>query len=451
MAELLRVPEVAAGATEVVLSEWLVQDGASVSAGDPVAVVETEKAVVEIEAPGDAVLLRTLVTSGTEVAVGSPMALLGSDAEKGSDLDALLAELGVGPEDGGRPAAPRREVPEPEAESPAPGQDPPPQQLDDAAPRNGSASSESSESSEGTTRRIFVTPVARRMLEEGGIRVEDVVGSGPHGRIVRRDVEAALAAQQAPAEPAEPPAQPAEEPAPAAPAPARPAVGAGWTDVPHSRMRRAVAQRLTRSKQEVPHFYLTRSARIDALLDLRRQVNERSSVRISVNDFLLRAVAVAHQAVPDANVIWTEDGMRRFDAVDISVAVASERGLVTPVLRSVESRSLSSVSAQVKAFVADADAGKLQQKDLEGGSISVTNLGMYGVEEFAAIINPPQSAILAVGAGRQVPAVVDGEVAVVTEMRLVLSVDHRAIDGALAARWMTALVEAVESPLSLLV
>jgi pyruvate dehydrogenase E2 component (dihydrolipoamide acetyltransferase) len=216
-------------------------------------------------------------------------------------------------------------------------------------------------------------------------------------------------------------------------------------------MRRAVAQRLTRSKQEVPHFYLTRSARIDALLDLRRQVNERSAVRISVNDFVLRAVAVAHQAVPDANVIWTEDGMRRFDAVDISVAVASERGLVTPVLRSVESRSLSSVSAQVKAFVSDADAGRLQQKDLEGGSISVTNLGMYGVEEFAAIINPPQSAILAVGAGRPVPAVVDGEVTVVTEMRLVLSVDHRAIDGALAARWMTALVEAVEQPLSLLV
>jgi pyruvate dehydrogenase E2 component (dihydrolipoamide acetyltransferase) len=187
------------------------------------------------------------------------------------------------------------------------------------------------------------------------------------------------------------------------------------------------------------------------LVALRHQLNEHATVKLSVNDFVLRAVAVAHTHVPDANVIWTDDAVRRFDSVDISVAIASDRGLVTPVLRSVETRSLSSISSTVKTFVADANAGRLQQRDLEGGSISVTNLGMYGVPEFSAIINPPQSAILAVGAGTPAARVVDGEVTVATEMSLVLSVDHRAIDGALAAQWMQALVRALENPLSLVV
>uniref|UniRef100_UPI0015EFE022 2-oxo acid dehydrogenase subunit E2 n=1 Tax=Pseudonocardia pini TaxID=2758030 RepID=UPI0015EFE022 len=220
---------------------------------------------------------------------------------------------------------------------------------------------------------------------------------------------------------------------------------------PHSRLRKAIASRLTRSKQEIPHFYLKRSAAVDELLALRAQLNTHSPVRISVNDLLIRAVAVAHRAVPAANVVWTDDALRRFDGVDVSVAVAGERGLVTPVVRGLENRSLSSISSEVRRLVEAANAGRLQQRELEGGSITVSNLGMYGVEQFSAIINPPQSAILAVGAGTPSVRVVDGEVTVVTTIDLVLSVDHRAIDGALAAEWLAAFVEAVEQPLRLVV
>jgi pyruvate dehydrogenase E2 component (dihydrolipoamide acetyltransferase) len=444
MAELLRVPEVAAGATEVVLSEWLVKAGDTLTAGAAIAVVETEKAVVEIEAPAGAVLLRLLADSGTEVEVGAPLALLGTTAELDGDLDEMLAHLGF-VDSSSKPAPPRRDVPDSEAESPSPGQGAPPQDLDkisEESPGN-------PERPAGST-RLFVSPIARKLLREAGVSPEGLTGSGPHGRIVRKDVEAALrdpgrrktvdetAAPEPPVE-----AAPREKTATGAPQ--------DFVEVPHTRLRRAVAARLTESKQVIPHFYLKGEAVIDELSTLRQQLNEHSPVKLSVNDFVLRAVAVAHTRVPDANVVWTEDAMRRFEHVDVSVAIASERGLVTPVLRAVEGRSLSSISAGVKGFVAAANEGRLQQRDLEGGTISVTNLGMYGVTEFSAIINPPQSAILAVGAGRQVPRVVDGEVAVATVMDLVLSVDHRAIDGALAAQWMQALVAALENPLSLVV
>ncbi|NUP67890.1 MAG: 2-oxo acid dehydrogenase subunit E2 [Nonomuraea sp.] len=227
--------------------------------------------------------------------------------------------------------------------------------------------------------------------------------------------------------------------------------GSTYEIVPHSRGRRAIATRLTASMREIPHFYLRRTAVVDELLALRVTLNEHAPARLSVNDFLLRAVAVAHTQVPEMNVVWTEEGMRRFDSVDIGVAISSELGLVSPVLRAVEQQSLSAISAAVLGFVRQADEGRLRQHDLEGGSISVTNLGMHGVEEFAAIINPPQSAILAVGAARPAVRIVDGVPAPVTVVNLVLSVDHRAIDGTPAARWMEALVGALERPLRLLV
>ncbi len=294
--------------------------------------------------------------------------------------------------------------------------------------------------------RLFVSPLARKMLARAGIDPHQVTGSGPRGRIRRRDVEAAIAERDR---------QPSTE-SPVIPVPkaaSRPSTSSatGWTEIPHSRLRRSVAARLTRSKQDIPHFYVKRTAVIDDLLALRAQLNTHSPAKLSVNDFVVRAVAVAHQTVPEANVIWNDDAMRQFDSVDISIAIASERGLVTPVLRGVEKSSLSAISVGIKGFAEQANAGRLQQKDLEGGSISVTNLGMYGVEEFSAIINPPQSAILAVGAGEQVVRVVEGEIATVTAMTLVLSVDHRAIDGALAAQWMTALVAALETPMRLVV
>lgn len=419
MAELLLVPEVAAGATEVVISQWLVEPGQEFKAGDPLAVIETEKAVVEVEAEVGATLLKALVAGGTQIDVGSPMALLGTHEEVGSDLEALLVELGAA-----APAA------EPTAVAAAP-----------PAPADGGGEGRS-ESPAARPERQFISPIARKRLRETGLSADGITGTGPRRRILRRDVEAAIAAAASDKTRPVVPVPPAETPT---------AQVGEWTEVPHSRLRRAVASRLTRSKQEVPHFYLRRSAAVDELLALRGKLNQHSPRKISFNDFVIRAVAVAHADVPDVNVIWTDDAMRRFDTVDVSVAIASQRGLVTPVLRGVESRSLSAISASVKAFVDDADTGRLQQKDLEGGSITVTNLGMFGVEEFSAIINPPQSAILAVGAATPTARVVDGEVTAVTTVNLVLSVDHRAIDGALAARWMASLIAALEQPLRLVV
>jgi pyruvate dehydrogenase E2 component (dihydrolipoamide acetyltransferase) len=380
MASLLRVPEVAAGATEVVLAEWLVGERVPVTAGQPIVLIETEKASVEVEAEADAVLLRALVPGGATVAVGAPMAVLGARDEQDTDVDRLLADLGVGASKPGR---------------------------------------------------VFISPIARKLLKESGLSVDHVRGTGPNGRIVRRDVESAVArAKETPA--------PQPEPEPD-----------GHRDVPASRVRRAVATRLTNSKATIPHFYVKRTARIDALLALRIQLNEVAPVKISVNDLIVRAVGVAHQAVPECNVVWTGDAVRQFESVDVAVAVASARGLVTPVVRDVQASTPSAVAARVQELVARAGDGTLRQQDLEGGSITVSNLGMYGVEEFAAIINPPHSAILAVGAALPTPVVVAGAVEVATQVTLVLSVDHRAIDGALAARWLAALVTALEQPLRL--
>jgi pyruvate dehydrogenase E2 component (dihydrolipoamide acetyltransferase) len=442
MATLLRVPEVAAGATEVVLSEWLVEENASFSTGDPIVVLETEKAVVEVEAESDATILRALVTGGTTVEVGSPMALIGDASEVGSDLDQALAGLGfqAAPE---RPTAARRDVPEPSAPMAATHAAPEPETAPE--PEVDPRPAHSGGHSGG---RVFASPIARRVLREAGLDVSEVQGTGPNGRIVRRDAEQAIATRSAGSAEVETPGEAESQPPIAAKVPAP---AGDSCEVPHTRLRRAVASRLTESKQSIPHFYLKRAARIDALLDLRAQLNEVSGQRISVNDLVIRAVAAAHVEVPEANVIWTDESMRVFDTVDISVAIASDRGLVTPVLRGVENSSPAAIAKKVKTFVQQANDGKLQQRDLEGGSISVTNLGMFGVDEFAAIINPPQSAILAVGAGQPQPVVVDGALAVATVMTLVLSVDHRAIDGALAARWMAALVDIIERPLRILV
>jgi len=455
MASLLRVPEVAAGATEAVLSEWLVEENAPFVAGEPIVMIETEKAVVEVEAEIDAVVLRKLVAGGSTVEVGSPMALVGAADEANADLDQILADLGIGKvEEKAAPA--RRDVPERAPATAGAGAAREPMGATHAAPEPETApepdvARPSADGDTGPGRR-FITPIARRLLRDAGLKPEDVRPSGPNGRIVRKDVERAIETSrqqgQAAAVSELQPLTPAE------PAPARPAAdrtsAAGYEDIPHSRLRRAVAGRLLASKQSIPHFYVKRTVRIDALLQLRSQLNEVSAQKISVNDLVIRAVAAAHVRVPEANVIWTEDHLRRFESVDIAVAIASDRGLVTPVLRSVEKATPSAIASQVRAYVQQADDGKLQQRDLEGGSISVTNLGMYGVEEFAAIINPPQSAILAVGAGHPEPVVVNGAVEVGTVMSLVLSVDHRAIDGALAAQWLGALVTIIEQPLHLL-
>jgi pyruvate dehydrogenase E2 component (dihydrolipoamide acetyltransferase) len=313
----------------------------------------------------------------------------------------------------------------------------------------------------------------RKLAGERGVELAGLAGTGPNGRIVRRDLERFLAAG---ADVAARPA-PASEPEPApAPAPGGVAVGGeaehapvlddaggaratadaaaapgGATLIPHTPMRRAIARRLSESKGGVPHFYLVANCVVDELLALRGRVNATSPAKVSVNDFVLAAVAAAFGDVPEANVTWTDEGLLAYRSVDISIAVATEGGLVTPVLRGVEGMRLSAIARESAALAARARERKLRQHELEGGTFAVSNLGMYGTAEFSAIINPPQSGILAVGAARAQPVVVDGSLAVATVMRCTLSVDHRAIDGALAARWLAAFTARLENPLSTLI
>ncbi|MFJ6088207.1 2-oxo acid dehydrogenase subunit E2 [Streptomyces sp. NPDC092369] len=425
------MPEVAAGSTAAVLSGWPVPEGASFHAGDALMIVETDKAEVDVPATADGTLIKALVPTGTEVEVGSPIAVIGAPGEEVGDLNDLLAGLGIAGPTEAKPAV-RREVPEaePTTESTA--------SSDTALPANG---------------RIFSSPLARRLAREAGIDIGTIQGTGPGGRVVRDDVNAAITNRPPQ------PAPTADDPTPAAPSlppsvsrSTPPSVGAAFEVVPHSRIRRAIAGRLAESKQTAPHFYVKGQIRVGELLALRQQVNADGDVKISVNDLLIKAIAKAHAQVPEMNVIWTSDAVHRFHTVDVSVAIATEGGLVTPVLRAVESLSLSAISAQVRAFSEQARHGALRQSDLEGGSITISNLGMYGVEEFSAIINPPQAAILAVGTTTRTPVVAeDGNLEAADVMTLTLSADHRPVDGALAARWFAALRESVEKPVRLLV
>jgi pyruvate dehydrogenase E2 component (dihydrolipoamide acetyltransferase) len=423
MATILRMPEVLANATEAVLSVWTVEEGAAFSTGDTLAEVETEKALVDLPAEQDGILGRILAKPGDSTAVGAPIAVLILKGETQADIDALLGNLPAAPTSS--PAAPEPETaPEvavapavsPVAQALAPAPEPVP------AP--------------GT--RQFVSPIARVRAREGGVDLADIRGTGPGGRIVRVDVERAIAAK----------ASGAAKPVTAAPA----SVGsaAGYTEIPHTGMRRAIARRLTESKSTVPHFYLTTDCKVDALLAVRAQANAVPGVKLSVNDFVVKAVAGAFADVPEANVTWTETHLRRWDAVDIAVAVATDGGLLTPVVRGVDSKSITEVSASIAELVGRAREGRLRQEELEGGSFSVTNLGMFGTTEFSAILNPPQSGILAIGAAQLQPVVVDGQVVVATVMRCTLSVDHRAVDGALAARWLAAFTARIENPVSIL-
>jgi len=453
MATLLRMPEVAANGTEAGLQEWAVAEGAEFAAGDVLATVETDKAVVEVEAEEAGVVLRTLVPAGAMVEVGAAIAVLTAVGESVEDIDAVLTALGV---DGGGPAGSDRAA-TPMSERRDVGEEP-------AAPAADGPDHVQLPAAHGG--RTFASPLARRLAAEAGIPIQQITGTGPGGRVRRRDVEAAQAAHGAggasepsPAAPPEvltdaptAPGAPTAPDAPTAPADrAAPAGTGGWTDTPHTRMRRAIASRLLESKQTTPHFYLRASVRVDDLMALRVQLNEaRPETRISVNDLVIKAAARSHGLVPEMNVIWTADAMRAFDTVDIAMAVATPGGLLTPVVRDVSSLSIGAVATSTRRLVDRARAGGLAQAELEGGSMSVTNLGMYGTEEFAAIINPPQSAILAVGAARPEPVVVGGSLAVATVLHVTLSVDHRAVDGAVAAGWLAAFVATVEQPFGLL-
>ncbi|SDH79801.1 dihydrolipoamide acetyltransferase family protein [Agrococcus jejuensis] len=439
MARFLKMPGVSADSDAAVLEGWLVEAGASVTAGAAIASVETEKAVVDIEVDDDAVIHALLVESGDTVPVGDPIAVLLAPGEAASEGESLIAQLG------GAPAAAPAAEPAPsiaqeeakeavEAAEPvaAPAQPAPTTPEPVAAPAAPTG---------GSGERRFASPLARRMAKEAGLDLAAIQGTGPGGRIVRADVESAASAPEAPA---------AAAPA-AAPASAPVVSPAGGTATPHTKLRRIIASRLQQSKREAPHFYLRRDLRVDALLALRAQVNEGSAVRVSVNDLFVKAAARALVDVPEMNVIWTDDAVVSYATADISIAVASDRGLVTPTIRGIESLSLTSLSAQIKDAVGRANEGRLQQAELEGGTMSITNLGMFGVDEFSAIINPPQASILAIGAATRRAVVNDeGELEAGSVVTVTLSVDHRPVDGVVAARWLDRLAQLVASPMQIL-
>jgi pyruvate dehydrogenase E2 component (dihydrolipoamide acetyltransferase) len=426
MASVLRMPGVSADVTEAALVDWTVQPGAQVKRGDVVASVETDKAVVELEAEEDAVLLKTFASAGDTVPVGGPIAVFVKPGEEAKGEDSILAELGLGPQGSGPVSQADKERSQ---DSLVPGATPEIDRTTDQIVTGGEAG-----------RRLFASPLARRMAAQAGLRIEEVEGSGPGGRIRRRDIEEALG-RRSHTVPAD-----GESTAPAAVA------SDPYTDIPHTRFRRAAASALTASKQQVPHFYLKATCRVDRLLELRATANATGDLKITINDFIVRAAGLAMVDVPDMNVIWTPDAVRRFESVDIAVAVASKRGLITPVVRSVQNRTLSDISATIKDLAARADVGRLKQKELEGGSLTISNLGMFGIEEFAAIINPPQAGIVAVGAATSLPVETgDGGIGFAKFIKVVLSVDHRPVDGAIAARWLGRFKELVESPFRLLV
>ncbi|AKS32788.1 2-oxo acid dehydrogenase subunit E2 [Mycolicibacterium goodii] len=428
MPALLRMPGVAANVTDAILSEWQVAENTEFAAADAIATVETDKANVDIEAESAGVILKYLVAPGTTVEVGAPIALTGSPGETVSDIDEALRVLGV--------MAEENFVNDETSDLPASAA-----QAPEEAPGGSSYAGANGQ-------RLFVTPLVRRLAAEAGLELSGIVGTGPNGRIVKRDVAALLAG--ASAAPASPPVAPPAEPSVPAPSVA-PAAHTGYTDIPHSRMRKSIAGRLAASKQTAPHFYVRGSARVDALLALRKQLNEAGDVKISVNDLIIKAAARAHTLVPAMNVVWLDDAVRQFDSIDIAVAVASDRGLVTPVVRNVGGRGIAAIAADTRDLAQRAREGKLRQDELEGGTLSISNLGMFGTEEFSAIINPPHAAILAVGAARQEPVVVDGELAVASVLKVTLSVDHRPVDGAVAAEWMKAFLDVLQTPLQILI
>lgn len=447
MAEIIRMPEVLAGAVEAAIQTWLVGEGTEVAVDQPLAEIETDKAIVELTAEAAGKIGRLLVAEGDSVSVGEPIVVLLADGEGDDAIGPALAAAGAGND----PASATSESAAAESEAPiesAPTTAEP--EVTQAEVMESAVSDDAAAHHVTDPRRLFASPLVRRLAAQAGVALGDVQGTGPQGRIVRRDFERHLVERES----ARPEAQIAKDSTPTVttPEPVAASAGAGFEDVPLDRMRKAIARRLTESKSTVPHFYLVADCRVDALLDLRRTVNESSSRKISVNDFVLKAVAAALSDVPAANAIWNGDSIRRFSSVDIAVAVATEGGLTTPVLRGVERLSLTQISATVADMAGRAREGRLKQHELEGGSFSVSNLGMYGTGQFSAILNPPQSGILAVGAARTLPVVGSGgELTVGQVMTVTLSADHRVLDGAVAAEWLAAFQRRIENPLSILI
>jgi len=424
------MPALSPTMTEGNLAKWLKKEGDEVHSGDVLAEIETDKATMEVEAVDDGKIGKILVPEGAEgIKVNAPIALLLGEDEDASALEKF-----------GETVPQPAPLTQPSAES---------VQAAAAAPAAPPA--------ERGNGRIFASPLARRMAQQAGLDLGAIRGSGPQGRIVKSDIEAALSPGRAAPAPA--PVQLAAMPQlapPVAPVLSKERVAAlagnpPYTERPLNAMRRVIARRLTESKQTVPHFYLTIDCEIDALLKIRAELNAKSDAyRISVNDFVIRAAALALRQVPAANASWSDEAILLWDTVDVAVAVALDDGLITPIVKMADRKGLAAIANETTDLVARARAGKLKLEEFQGGTFSVSNLGMYGVREFAAVINPPHGGILAVGAGEQRPVVKNGALTIGTVMSCTLSCDHRAVDGAVGAQFLAAFKKLVEDPLTML-
>ncbi|PBB42908.1 pyruvate dehydrogenase complex dihydrolipoamide acetyltransferase [Mesorhizobium sp. WSM3866] len=436
------------------LAKWLVKEGDHVAPGDVIAEIETDKATMEVEAVDEGTVAKLVVPAGTEgVKVNAVIAIL---AGEGEDAGAAAKS------DGG--AAPKAEAPKADpakAEAPkeAPKPAAAPAKAEPAPVANGHAGGE----------RVFASPLARRIAKDAGVDVSALAGSGPHGRVVKADVEAAIASGGAKAAPAAkaPAGAPAGAPAPA-PKPMlddqvlKLFAEGSYELVPHDNMRKTIARRLVEAKSTIPHFYLTLDCELDALLALRTQLNAAAPMRktekgevpaykLSVNDMVIKAMAMALMAVPDANASWTENAMVKHKHADVGVAVSIPGGLITPIIRHADEKTLSVISNEMKDLASRARGRKLKPEEYQGGTTAVSNLGMFGVKDFAAVINPPHATILAVGAGEERAIVKKGEIKIATIMSVTLSTDHRAVDGALGAELLGAFKRMIENPMGMLV
>ncbi len=443
------------------LAKWHVREGDSVSAGDVIAEIETDKATMEVEAVDEGTVAKILVAEGAEeVRVNEIIAVL---AEEGEDAGAIAtppaAEPGPAPTPDPAPEPASAPASAPAAPEPAPAPAPAAPEPAAAAPAPRAGNGAARPAAPGG--RIFASPLARRLAREAGIDLAAIAGSGPHGRIIRRDIAQAKATG---ADAATPAAAPGIAPAPAIPA--------GMADetilkffeegsyeaVPHDNMRKTIARRLTEAKTTIPHFYLTLDCELDALLALRAQINAaapdidgKPAYKVSVNDMIIKALAKALIDVPEANATWTGTAMLRHKHADVGVAVSIPGGLITPVVRRADEKTLSAIANEMKDLAGRARERKLKPEEYQGGTTAVSNLGMFGIKDFSAVINPPHATILAVGAGEKRAVVKDGELAVATVMSATLSTDHRAVDGALGAKLLTAFKRYIEHPMGMLV
>jgi pyruvate dehydrogenase E2 component (dihydrolipoamide acetyltransferase) len=432
------------------LAKWLKKEGDKVKSGDVIAEIETDKATMEVEAVDEGTIARIVVPEGTQdVPVNDVIAVLAGDGE---DVKAAGATAGAA-----KPAA----APAPaKAEAPAPQPAAPTAAAPAPAPKPAAAPAPASPAPQTNGQgRIFSSPLARRLAKEAGIELGRINGSGPHGRVIARDVEEARSGKGLKAPAAAPGAGPAIAPSMSDKQILALFEPGSYEIVPHDGMRRTIAQRLTASIQNVPHFYLTIDCDIGKLLAAREEINaaapkdkeKKPLYKISVNDFVIKAMAVALQKIPNCNVSWTEGGMVKHKHSDVGVAVAMPGGLITPIIRKAEAKTLSTISNEMKDFAARARARKLKPEEYQGGTTAVSNLGMYGINHFTAVINPPHATILAVGTSEERPVVRAGKIEIAHMMSVTLSCDHRAIDGALGAELIGAFRQLIENPVMMMV